>query len=111
MHHGDASCWDLSWVLGQPSRECHNPLTRPILGAYDGGGGGDGLGVNPYNKGISCIYDKEITQEQLSNYSNQGKTKRKQICFNDEEIEIINNKMSKVDCNNFNQFITVISLI
>lgn len=57
-----------------------------------------------------CIYDKEIKQEQLNNYSNQGKTKRKQVCFNDEEIEIINDKMKKANCNNFNQFITVISL-
>ncbi|KAI9182722.1 hypothetical protein LWI28_028239 [Acer negundo] len=47
---GGASCRDLSWVMGQPSRECHDPLTRPVLGAYDGGGGG-GLGVNPSNKG------------------------------------------------------------
>ena len=30
--------------------------------------------------------------------------------FNDEEIEIINDKMKKANCNNFNQFITVISL-
>ena len=56
------------------------------------------------------MYDKEINQEQLNNYSNQGKNKRKQVCFNDEEIEIINNKMKKANCNNFNQFITVISL-
>lgn len=69
-------------------------------------------GVESFSEYIrSCIYDKEIDETQLSNYSNEGKTKRKQICFNDEEIEIINNKMSKANCNNFNQFITVISLV
>lgn len=68
-------------------------------------------GVESFSEYIrSCIYDKEINQEQLSNYSNEGKTKRKQICFNDEEIEIINDKMRKINCDNFNQFITVISL-
>ena len=54
--------------------------------------------------------EKKVEQDKKNNYSNEVKTKRKQICFNDEEIEIINDKMRKINCDNFNQFITVISL-
>jgi hypothetical protein len=69
-------------------------------------------GVESFSEYLrSCIYDKNINQEQLRNYSNANKTKRKQICFSDEEIEIINRKMNEVNCNNFNQFITIISLV
>lgn len=68
-------------------------------------------GVNSFSEYIrGCIYDKEIEQGQLSNYTIDVKTKRKQICFNDEEIELINNKMNKINCNNFNQYITMIAL-
>lgn len=69
-------------------------------------------GVESFSEYIrDCIYNKNVNQEQLNNYSNEGKTKRKQICFNDKEIQIINKKMNECNCDNFNQFITVISLI
>ena len=63
----------------------------------------------PYDYRENQIREESRTR-QKNNYSNEVKTKRKQICFNDEEIEIINDKMRKINCDNFNQFITVISL-
>lgn len=69
-------------------------------------------GIESFSEYIrGCIYDKDINKEQLNNYSNGGKTKRKQICFNDEEIEIITQKMNELNCKSFNQFITAIALI
>ena len=74
-------------------------------------------GIDSFSEYVrGCIYDKEINEENLKqyltkDYLKEKKTKRKQICFSDEEIELIDSKMKEINCNNFNQFIAVISLL
>ena len=68
-------------------------------------------GINSFSEYIRyCIYNKNLQSEELNTYSNETKNKRKQICFNDEDMKVINDKMKTLDCNNFNQFITIIAL-
>ena len=61
----------------------------------------------------NCISNKKVTTEDLEKFkkSNDKKSKRKQICFNDEEIELIGMKMDELKCDNFNIFITTVALM
>jgi len=70
-------------------------------------------GAESFREYISdCIYNKNVTIENLETFkkSDGKKSKRKQICFNDEEIELIGMKMDELRCDNFNVFITTIAL-
>lgn len=59
-----------------------------------------------------CIYNKKITNKDLDLYSMtmEKKNKRKQICFNDEEIKLINKRMKRLKCDNFILFITTLAI-
>ena len=59
-----------------------------------------------------CICNKQITSEQLESFKKVSgkKSKRKQICFSDEEIELIQDRMEQLECDNFILFITAIAL-
>lgn len=59
-----------------------------------------------------CIYNKEISQDDLKKYEYQKNPNhtRKQICFSDEEIVDIQKNMENLDCSNFNLYIRTIAL-
>lgn len=59
-----------------------------------------------------CIINKEISNEDINIHikADDIKENRKQICFSDEEMEIIKLRMQKINCNNFNLFITTLAL-
>ena len=59
-----------------------------------------------------CITDKIVTKEdiQVCSAIKGIKENRKQICFNEDEIIMIEQKMKELDCSNFNLYITTIAL-
>lgn len=59
-----------------------------------------------------CIYNKEISKADIENCSSipNERQNRKQVCFSDEEIEDIKNKMEQLECNNFNLYIRTIAV-
>lgn len=58
-----------------------------------------------------CLYNKEVKREQVVNFVITGKnTQRKQICFNDDELIMINNAMEHLGINNFNLYIKLITM-
>ena len=59
-----------------------------------------------------CIYNKPISSEQIEACKNPDgkKSNRKQICFSDEEVELIEQRMKELECDNFILFITAVAI-
>lgn len=59
-----------------------------------------------------CVTDKIISKDdiQVCLEKLHPNEKRKQICFDDDEIAIIKQRMEKLDCGNFNLFIRTLAL-
>ncbi len=70
------------------------------------------FGIDTFSEYVrNCLYSKEVTKEQLDNFVTSGKNvHRKQICFNDDEILMINSAMQQLEINNLNLYIKLITI-